>query len=160
MWPQKCQHGLLLTIYEQKNYVHACFYSECIHIPQHRYAYLKWYYKRIEWDTVLLPWWEQVLPSFKWWLFPVWHKTWRGDSTHRPKQYSMNCSNLQLSLMFVEATLNTFIYSQNTVHLVCLSFCNREVMSCFNRIIPNHMMPLLLNMVSILFNNFSGQHGS
>lgn len=51
---------------------------------------------------------------------PVWHKTWRGDSTHRPKTYSMNCSNLQLSLMFVEATLNTFIYSQNTVHLVCL----------------------------------------
>lgn len=80
------------------------------------------------------------------------------------EQYLPKCTCPWHTDQKLQFLLTLHVYGRNfkQYHVHCEycfnPFCNRKAIFCSSRIMPANMMPVLLNMLCKMFNNFSGQY--
>lgn len=80
---------------------------------------------------------------------------------HGPKYWNhyVRYHKLKLAhLWYVKRTLCSVMYIQNILFKLSCYLCNRKAVSCANRIMSAHMVPVLLSMFYKRLDNFTGRH--
>lgn len=105
-------------------------------------------------------WKKQFLPWCKWWFLCACvrcrpgeqHRPWHTGPIHGIMMWNVRSYNNCSPLVFMERNLNSALYVQNIIQPVLLSFLKKKFICCSRRVMPNNMMPIILNMFYKMLN--------